>query len=64
MNIFFLHDDPDQAARYYADKHVGKILIECCQMMSTSAREYGGGGGEAEKYGPHPLRVGWVGRRG
>ena len=60
MNIFFLHDEPDQAARYYADKHVGKILIECCQMMSTSAREYGFVGGYADTHVSHPMTL-WVG---
>jgi len=60
MNIFFLHDDPDQAARYYADKHVGKILIECCQMMSTSAREYGFVGGYGDTHVSHPMTL-WVG---
>lgn len=38
MNIFFLDDDPYLAATYYGDKHVGKMLIECCQMMSQALR--------------------------
>lgn len=41
MNIFFLDDNPYQAAKYYGDKHVGKMLIECCQMMSQALRANG-----------------------
>lgn len=35
LNIFHLHPDPDACARDYVDAHLGKILIECCQMLST-----------------------------
>ena len=45
MNIFFLDDDPRQAARDLGDRHVGKMLLEACQMMSTAARANGFDGG-------------------
>ena len=35
MNIFALDCDPKLAARYHVDKHVGKMLIEYAQLMST-----------------------------
>jgi len=35
MNIFFLHRSPRKAARYAADKHVVKMLLETCQLLYT-----------------------------
>ena len=60
MNIFFLDDEPRLSARYHADKHVGKMLLEACQMMSTGARRHGFDGGYASAYANHPMTV-WVG---
>ena len=45
MNLFFLDAKPRIAATYLADKHVGKMLLEACQMMSTAARANGFEGG-------------------
>lgn len=39
MNLFHLHPDPERCAQYYVDSHVGKILIESCQMLSTAICE-------------------------
>lgn len=33
MNLFILHLNPDLAARYHADKHVVKMLLEACQLL-------------------------------
>ena len=60
MNIFFLDDDPRQAARDNADKHVNKMLVECCQMMSTTARQHGFVGGYRDTHVNHPMTK-WVG---
>jgi len=61
MNLFFLNDCPKQAARDLADKHVGKMLVEACQMMSTAARQHGFDGGYASAYEHHPMTK-WVGQ--
>lgn len=36
MNIFVLHSNPRICARFHCDKHVGKMLLESCQIMSTA----------------------------
>lgn len=36
MNIFILDQDPARAARYHADKHVPKMILESAQMLSTA----------------------------
>lgn len=35
MNIFALHPNPRKAARWHADKHVVKMLLESVQMLYT-----------------------------
>ena len=35
MNIFILDNSPAIAARYHADKHVPKMVLESAQMLST-----------------------------
>jgi hypothetical protein len=37
MNIFWLDEDPEKAARYHCDKHVTKMLVEYGQILSTAA---------------------------
>ena len=34
MNIFAVHQDPVQAARMLPDRHVTKMILESCQMLS------------------------------
>jgi len=34
MNIFYLHQDPTQCARYHCDKHVVKMILESAQLLS------------------------------
>jgi hypothetical protein len=36
MNIFALHSNPRKAARWHADKHVVKMLLESVQMLYTA----------------------------
>lgn len=38
MNIFFLHDDYNIAAREHCDKHVVKMIVEYTQLLSTAHR--------------------------
>lgn len=40
MNIFVLDLDPSKAARYHCDKHVVKMVVESCQIMSTVLRAH------------------------
>lgn len=41
MNLFILDEDPVVAASMYCDKHVVKIILEACQMLSTAHLHYG-----------------------
>ena len=36
MNIFVLDVDPTNAARYHADKHVVKMILETTQLMNNA----------------------------
>ena len=36
MNIFVLDNDPKIAAQMMCDKHVVKMIVESCQLMSTA----------------------------
>ena len=38
MNIFYLHEDPEQCAKEHNDKHCVKMDIEYPQMLSTAHR--------------------------
>ena len=38
MNIFHLDTDAEISARYLCDKHIPKMLLETCQMLSTAVR--------------------------
>jgi hypothetical protein len=61
MNIFYLHQLPLIAAQYHCDKHVGKMLIESCQLLATAHHHFGNG--HKVSYRPthanHPSAV-WV----
>ncbi len=41
MNIFFLDNDPANAARMHCDKHVVKMVVESTQMLCTVLNEAG-----------------------
>lgn len=38
MNIFILDESPVAAAQYQHDRHVVKMIVETCQMLSTALR--------------------------
>lgn len=38
MNIFILDINPKVCASYHCDKHVTKMIVETCQMLSTTLR--------------------------
>jgi hypothetical protein len=61
MNIFYLHQLPLIAAQYHCDKHVGKMLIESCQLLATAHHHFGNG--HKVSYRPthanHPSAI-WV----
>lgn len=38
MNIFYLSEDPKQAAEWMVDKHVVKMILETAQILSTAHR--------------------------
>jgi hypothetical protein len=38
MNIFYLHENYETAAKQHLDKHVVKMIIEYAQLMSTAHR--------------------------
>ena len=42
MNIFYLNEDPRVAAEEHCDKHVCKMTIEYCQLLSTAHRALDG----------------------
>lgn len=41
MNIFVLDIDPKLAARYHCQKHLVKMILEHCQLLSTAVHFYG-----------------------
>lgn len=38
MNIFYIDEDPTQAAQWMVDKHVVKMILESAQLLSTAHR--------------------------
>ena len=38
MNIFYIHENPVQAAQWMVDKHVVKMILESAQLLSTAHR--------------------------
>ena len=62
VNIFFLDETPEKSAEYLCDKHVPKMLLESCQMLSTAIQSYTGRIDELYKpaYPNHPMTK-WVG---
>ena len=62
MNIFFLDETPYKSAQYLCDKHIPKMLLESCQMLSTAVQNYTDRIEELYKpaYPNHPMTK-WVG---
>jgi hypothetical protein len=42
LNIFYLAENPAEAARYHCDKHVVKMILESAQLLSTAHHELDG----------------------
>lgn len=63
LNIFVLDRDPIKAAEYHCDKHVGKMLVEAAQLLSTAHHVLDGDDAPEGIYMPthrnHPCAV-WV----
>lgn len=38
MNIFYLHNDPKVCAEFHNDRHLVKMVLETCQLLSTAHR--------------------------
>ncbi|WP_051881372.1 pyrimidine dimer DNA glycosylase/endonuclease V [Parvularcula oceani] len=59
MNIFHLSPDPRANARLHCDKHVGKMLVENVQMLSTALVLSGGEAPWKPAFQNHPMNK-WV----
>jgi len=42
LNIFYIDTDPVKAAQWMVDKHVVKMILESCQLLSTAHRLHDG----------------------
>ena len=62
MNIFYLHSDPIQNAKWYIDKHIVKMPLESTQMLSSVWHRYGHGDKVQykEAFKNHPCTL-WAG---
>jgi len=62
MNIFFLDKLPETSAQMLCDKHVPKMLLETCQMLSTAYQRHMGTNWNLYRgaYHKHPMTL-WVG---
>ena len=62
MNIFFLSKYPNEAAIALCDKHIPKMFLETCQMLSTAVQRHRGlvKGLYKPAYPNHPMTK-WVG---
>jgi hypothetical protein len=65
MNIFYLSEQPDVSARWLCDKHIPKMLLETCQMLSTAVHRQAphlikGDSLYKSAYANHPMTK-WVG---
>ena len=50
MNIFYISEDPVQAAQWMVDKHVVKMILESAQLLSTAHRYLDGVEVKEKKY--------------
>lgn len=41
MNFFYLDEDPTKCAESMVDKHVVKMILEHCQLLSTTQHMFG-----------------------
>ena len=59
MNVFYLSEHPDLAARMQCDQHCNKMLLESCQLLSTAHHLLGSTAEYAPTHQNHPSAV-WV----
>ena len=62
MNIFFVDNNPETAARMLCDKHIVKMPLESAQMLSSVWHRYGHGDKVQykESFKNHPMTI-WAG---
>ncbi|MBU4318802.1 MAG: hypothetical protein KKF30_16205 [Proteobacteria bacterium] len=60
MNIFVLDRDVGKCARYHADQHVIKMILESAQMLCTVVNHYGGKAPYRSTHQNHPCTL-WAG---
>lgn len=56
MNIFYLDTDPQRAARYHANVHVPKMIVEAAQILSKVHWEVGYDGPDHVDHGTGPYK--------
>ncbi|MDQ1333313.1 MAG: hypothetical protein QG552_263 [Thermodesulfobacteriota bacterium] len=61
MNIFVLDRDIRNCARYHADQHVVKMILESAQMLCTVINQAGGKSPYQSTHVKHPCTL-WAGR--
>ena len=61
MNIFILDRDIRRCARYHADQHVVKMILESAQMLCTVVNEAGGKAPYKTTHVHHPCTL-WTGQ--
>ena len=59
MNIFYLDEDPKLCAQYHCDRHVCKMVVEGCQLLSTAHWMTGGEAPYKKTHINHPSNK-WV----
>jgi hypothetical protein len=57
MNLFILSLDPAKIAEYMMDKHIAKIILEAVQMLCTTQRLLGSGGGSGSGIDPCVYKI-------
>lgn len=60
MNIFVLDTDIRTCARYHADQHVVKMILESAQMLCTVVNQNGGASPYKSTHTRHPCTL-WAG---
>ena len=57
MNVFALHYDPRQAARWHCDAHVVKMVLETAQLLCTAHHLTGSTAPYRPTHAKHPCAV-------
>jgi hypothetical protein len=61
VNIFLLDQDIRKCARYHADQHVVKMILESAQILCTVVNQAGGKSPYRSTHPRHPCTL-WAGR--